>query len=85
MLIRLIQPHTALVECPYLDEDLGDIILVFNERLPKVLTKVLQVYKCDELEVGDEIMFNPNAINQYLLADGSVIYAIDERSASTVI
>ena len=86
--IRLIWPHTALVESPWLDtgED-GDKTLwtPYAELLPKIFTTVLKTHKCDFVKAGDVVMFLPHCALDYFMADGRRLWALDERACQVTL
>jgi hypothetical protein len=86
--IRLIHPHSALVDCPFLDsgEDRpGAIWTPYAELLPKIFTVVLKTFKCDFINTGDVVMFRPHHAQDYFLRDGRRLWAIDERACQVTL
>lgn len=85
--IRLIWPHTIIVDMPYLDTRSEDrmVQVPYAELLPKVFTTVLKAYKCSLVRAGDTVMFLPNHCLDYYTADHRRIWAMDERACQVVI
>lgn len=89
--LKLIWPHTILVDTPFLDtggesED-GRIALItpYAEMLPKIFTTVLKAYKCDWVKEGDLVMFKKHAYTPYLRTGHKKVYAMDERACLAVL
>ena len=85
--LRLLWPHTAIIEAPYLGDYMSTLGLYvsFAELLPRIYTHVLKTHLCDLVAPGDCIMFQPHHALDYLLADGTRLWAIDERAVQAVI
>lgn len=89
--IRLIHAHSLLVDEPFLGgywaemEGGAPFWIQYAELLPKVYTTVIKTYKCDNVAVGDTIMFKPHTVLDYYLADGRRIWAMDERAITAVL
>jgi len=89
--IRLIWPHSILVDEPFLDTgaDSQDgriaIITPYHDMLPKIFTTVLKAYKCSLVEEGDLVMFKAHHVLDYTTANKRRIWAMDERACLAVL
>ena len=86
--IRLIHPHSILVDPPYLDTgDDGRTLIQtpYADLLPKIFTTVLKTGPgCTYVRVGDVVMFEKHSVLDYYLSDHRRIWAMDERACQLV-
>lgn len=89
--IRLIHPHSAIINMPYLDtgdldaDTQSKVYIPMSELLPKIFATVLKTKDCMFIKPGDTIMFLPNCVMDYLTSDQRRVWAIDERAAQVAI
>lgn len=87
--IRLIHPHTCIIDMPTLDvggEGKTRFAVPYAELLPRIFTKVLATHPtCQYVKPGDQVMFLPNHVMSYMRSDMTLVWAMDERACQVII
>ena len=86
MRLKLVHPHSILIQPPFLGHAAGGIEIPFNDGLPKIYARVVGVHPTvTTVRPGDIITFKSNSYEEYYLQSGKRLYAMDERAVLAVI